>query len=82
MLLSPRVIVLAAAALALTQGAAPPAPQSQQPPPRFRAETNLARVDAYATRDGVPVPGDYVVELSTAKGGDTHKSLVAIRVTP
>jgi len=26
-------------------------------------------------------PGDYVVELSTTKGSDTHKSLVAIRVT-
>jgi hypothetical protein len=27
-------------------------------------------------------PGDYVVELSTAKGSDTQKTLVAIRVTP
>ena len=37
-------------------------PQSQQPqqppqpqPPRFRTETNLVRVDVYATKDGVPV---------------------------
>jgi len=31
----------------------PPLPQSpQQPPPRFRAETNLVRVDVYATKDG------------------------------
>ena len=34
----------------------PPQPQSpQQPPPRFRTETNLVRVDVYATKDGVPV---------------------------
>jgi hypothetical protein len=26
-------------------------------------------------------PGDYVVELTTVKSSDTHKSLVAIRVT-
>jgi VWFA-related protein len=45
-----RLIALAVV-LALAQAAAPP----QQPPPRFRAETNLVRVDAYATKDGVPV---------------------------
>jgi VWFA-related protein len=53
----PRVIVLAAA-VALAQSQAPPPPAAQppqQPPPRFRAETNLVRVDAYATKDGVPV---------------------------
>jgi VWFA-related protein len=51
---TPRVMLLAAA-MALTQ-APPPQPQSQpQPPPRFRVETNLVRVDAYATKDGVPV---------------------------
>jgi VWFA-related protein len=44
-----RLIVLAVL-LALAQ--APPQPQ---PPPRFRTETNLVRVDAYATKDGVPV---------------------------
>ena len=33
----------------------PPPQQPQQPPPRFRAETNLVRVDVYATKDGVPV---------------------------
>jgi VWFA-related protein len=37
----------------------PPAQQPQQPPPqpppRFRTETNLVRVDVYATKDGVPV---------------------------
>jgi VWFA-related protein len=55
----PRAIVLAAV-LTLAQ-AAPPPPQQpaaqppQQPPPRFRGETSLVRVDAYATKDGVPV---------------------------
>lgn len=57
-----------AAALTVLQGPAPsgqvppppPPPQqpsSQQPPPspRFRAATNLVRVDVYATKDGVPV---------------------------
>lgn len=48
---SPRLTILAAS-VALTQ-AAPPPPQTQ--PPRFRAETNLVRVDAYATKSGVPV---------------------------
>ena len=58
-----RVCALGAVLLAQATGApqAPPpptpAPQQppQQPPPRFRAETNLVRVDAYATKDGVPV---------------------------
>ena len=58
-----RVCALGAVLLAQATGApqAPPpptpAPQQppQQPPPRFRAETNLVRVDAYATKNGVPV---------------------------
>jgi VWFA-related protein len=53
-----RLVVLAIL-LTLGQAAAPPAPPQQppppQPPPRFRSETNLVRVDAYATKDGVPV---------------------------
>ena len=38
-------------------GQTPPQPPPQQPPPspRFRAATNLVRVDVYATKDGVPV---------------------------
>lgn len=39
-------------------GQAPPPQQQPQPqpqPPRFRAATNLVRVDVYATKDGVPV---------------------------
>ena len=50
--------VLLAQATAAPQAPPPPAPpsqQPQQPPPRFRAETNLVRVDVYATKDGVPV---------------------------
>ena len=58
-----RVCALGAVLLAQATGApqAPPpptpAPQQppQQPPPRFRVETNLVRVDAYATKNGVPV---------------------------
>ena len=63
-----RSAVLALAGLALLadapaftqqpQSPAPPPPQQQtapQPPPRFRTETNLVRVDVYATKDGAPV---------------------------
>ena len=44
----------------LAQAPATPQPQAsqqppQQPPPRFRSETNLVRVDAYATKGGEPV---------------------------
>lgn len=62
------VAVLGAAALLQASAgsqAPPPPPQqpqqqpAQQPPPvqppRFRTETNLVRVDVYATKDGVPV---------------------------
>jgi VWFA-related protein len=55
-----------AAALIMIQtlspsGQAPQEPSKQtpeqppQPPPRFRAATNLVRVDVYATKDGTPV---------------------------
>ena len=43
-------LVLLADGAAFTQQQQPP-----QPPPRFRTETNLVRVDVYATKDGVPV---------------------------
>jgi len=44
-------IFSAAAAYAASGGQPPPAPQ----PPTFRTEANYVRVDAYPTRDGVPV---------------------------
>jgi hypothetical protein len=48
--------ILLVCALVIAQApATPPPPTQQQPPPRFRTETNLVRVDAYATRGGVPV---------------------------
>ncbi len=56
--------VCALAVLLAQASGAPQPPASQppqqpqpppQPPPRFRTETNLVRVDAYATKDGVPV---------------------------
>jgi len=51
----PRLMALAAA-LTLMQAAPPPPPSQQpQPPPRFRAATNLVRVDVYATKGGVAV---------------------------
>ena len=53
MLQATRVLIIGMAALAAQ--AVPPAPQTPQPPPRFRTETNFVRVDAYVTRDGVPV---------------------------
>lgn len=52
-----RVCALGAVLLAQAPGtsqAPPPPPHTpQQPPPRFRAETNLVRVDVYATKGGV-----------------------------
>jgi VWFA-related protein len=52
-----RICALGAVLLAQASGAsqppASPPPQQPQPPPRFRAETNLVRVDVYATKDGV-----------------------------
>jgi VWFA-related protein len=52
-----RVCALGAFLLAQASGASqPPAsqqPQQPQPPPRFRTETSLVRVDVYATKDGV-----------------------------
>jgi VWFA-related protein len=54
-----RSAVLAAAVLVLLAGARALTQQPQSPPPvqppRFRTETNLVRVDVYATKDGVPV---------------------------
>ena len=55
-----RVCALGALLLAQAPGTSqspasqpPQQPQPPQPPPRFRAETNLVRVDVYATKDGV-----------------------------
>ena len=52
-------VVLLAQATGAPQAPPPPTPAPQQPPqqppPRFRVETNLVRVDAYATKNGVPV---------------------------
>ena len=49
-----RICALCAVLIAQATGA-PQSPQSQQPQPqpRFRTETNLVRVDVYATKDGV-----------------------------
>jgi VWFA-related protein len=58
------VAVAAAAALQAAQSASPSTPQPQpepqqqqqeQRPPTFRTEANYVRVDAYPTRNGVPV---------------------------
>jgi VWFA-related protein len=52
------IVLLAQASGAPQPPASQPPQQPQeppQPPPRFRTETNLVRVDAYATKDGVPV---------------------------
>jgi VWFA-related protein len=54
----PSRLIALVAALLLAQAAPPQSPPPQQPPqppPRFRVETNLVRVDAYATKNGVPV---------------------------
>jgi VWFA-related protein len=44
--------VLLAQATGTPQAPPPPSQSPQQPPPRFRTETNLVRVDVYATKDG------------------------------
>lgn len=51
-----RVCALGAILLAQASGTSqPPSSQQPTPQPRFRTETNLVRVDVYATKDGVPV---------------------------
>ncbi|HET7698955.1 MAG TPA: VWA domain-containing protein [Vicinamibacterales bacterium] len=54
-----RSVAVAAAGLVLLAGDAVLTRQQQAPappqPPRFRTETNLVRVDVYATKDGAPV---------------------------
>ena len=39
----------------LAQGGQPPPSQQPEQPSRFRAGTNLVRVDVYATKDGAPI---------------------------
>jgi VWFA-related protein len=46
-------IILLAVFAQSPQGSQPPSPSQQ--PPRFRGGTNLVRVDALATKDGIPV---------------------------
>jgi VWFA-related protein len=52
-----RLIAVAVLVWLAQAGQPPPSQQSQQPqpPPKFRTETNLVRVDVYATKGGVPV---------------------------
>jgi VWFA-related protein len=53
-ILTSLALFVAAAALAAQAGSQPSAPQEQQPP-RFRADANFIRVDAYPTHNGQPV---------------------------
>lgn len=80
--------VCALGAFLLAQAAGPPPasspPQPPQQPPRFRAETNLVRVDAFATRGGVPVQdlsaADFeILEDNTPQKIDSFEHIV---VTP
>jgi VWFA-related protein len=79
-----RVCVLGAM-LAQASGASQPPPSSPQqipqPPPRFRTETNLVRVDVYATKGGEPVQdltaADFeVYEDNTAQKIDSFEHIV------
>ena len=63
-LLTIGVLACVVAGLPAAQSQPPPQPQSEKPaekpqeqtqPPRFRADVNLVRVDAYPLRDGKPV---------------------------
>ena len=61
--------------------------QQQQPqprPPRFRIETNLVRVDVYATKDGVPVQDLTAADLEISEDSSPQKidSFEHIVVTP
>jgi len=59
----------------LAQGQAPPSPppQQPQPPPRFRTETNLVRVDVYATKDGAPVQDLAAQDFEIFEDGTSQK---------
>ena len=80
-----RLCALGALLLAQAPGTSqPPAsqqPQPQPPPPRFRTETNLVRVDVYATKDGVALQDltadDFeVAEDNTPQKIDTFEHIV------
>jgi VWFA-related protein len=80
-----RVCAFGAVLLAQAAGSPPPPASSQQTPPqqppRFRAETNLVRVDAYATKDGVPIQDltadDFeILEDNTPQKIDTFEHIV------
>jgi len=69
-----------AALLVLAQSPSPPASSPQQPP-RFRGGTNLVRVDAFATKGGVPVQDlkadDFeILEDNTPQKIDTFEHIV------
>jgi VWFA-related protein len=73
--------LLLAQASGTSQAPASPPPQQPQPPPRFRAETSLVRVDVYATKDGVALQDltadDFeVAEDNTPQKIDTFEHIV------
>jgi VWFA-related protein len=70
-----RNIALGAILLAQAAGTSqpPPSQQPQQPPPRFRTETNLVRVDVYATKDGVPVQDLTAADFEIAEDNAPQK---------
>jgi len=79
-----RPFVVALVCLALEIPALQQQPQPPVQPPRFRTDTNLVRVDVYATKDGVPIQdmtaADFeLTEDDAAQKIDTFEHIV---VTP
>ena len=68
----------------LAQGGQTPPSQPPQQPPRFRAGTNLVRVDVYATKDGVPIQDLAAEDFEVSEDNTPQKieSFEHIVVTP
>lgn len=72
--------VMAAAAVAANQ----PAPSDTQPRPTFRTEANYIRVDAFVTRDGVPVTDLTSADFELLEDGtpQTINAFEYVRIRP
>jgi VWFA-related protein len=67
------LVLIAQAAGTQQPPSSQPPQQPPQPPPRFRTETNLVRVDAYATKDGEPVQDLTVADFEVSEDNAPQK---------